>query len=169
MTIDKTAIRNAATVIVLRDGARDPHVLMGQRGAKAAFMPNKFVFPGGAVDPEDAQVPLARALPALCRERLMQDCETDLSDALAAAAIRELWEGNRPGPGPSGHVGRHRAARLAKLCRAWAGAVGRPAAIRISRDHAAGAGLGGSTPGSFWWMPRRSRVIWMISRPPAKN
>ena len=46
---DKTAIRNAATVILLRDRLENPRVLMGQRGAKAAFMPNKFVFPGGAV------------------------------------------------------------------------------------------------------------------------
>lgn len=63
-TSDKTAIRDAATVIVLRDRATDPHVLMGQRGATAAFMPNKFVFPGGAVDAGDAHVPLARPLPA---------------------------------------------------------------------------------------------------------
>jgi len=47
--IDKTAVRDAATVIVLRDPDR-PHVLMGQRGKTAAFMPDKFVFPGGAVD-----------------------------------------------------------------------------------------------------------------------
>ena len=52
--VDKTAIRNAATVIVLRDRHDRPAILMGQRGAKAAFMPNKFVFPGGAVDPDDA-------------------------------------------------------------------------------------------------------------------
>ena len=91
-TIDKTAIRNAATVIALRDRHNDPHVLMGQRGSKAAFMPNKFVFPGGAVDAGDAYVPLARPLPALCAQRLTEDCEGDLSHALAAAAIRELWE-----------------------------------------------------------------------------
>ena len=36
MTTDKTAIRDASTVIVLRDRMADPHVLMGQRGAKAA-------------------------------------------------------------------------------------------------------------------------------------
>ena len=70
MTQDKTAIRNAATVIVMRDRATAPRILMGQRGAKAAFMPNKFVFPGGAVDAEDAQVPLSRPLPALCETRL---------------------------------------------------------------------------------------------------
>jgi len=89
--IDKSAVRDAATVIVLRDEER-PHVLMGQRGAQAAFMPNKFVFPGGAVDAGDAGIPLVRPLPALCTERLREDCAQDLSHALAAAAVRELWE-----------------------------------------------------------------------------
>ena len=89
--IDKTAVRDAATVIVLRDEAR-PHVLMGQRGAQAAFMPNKFVFPGGAVDAGDSDIPLVRPLPALCSERLREDSPRDLSHALAAAAVRELWE-----------------------------------------------------------------------------
>ncbi len=89
--IDKSAVRDAATVIVLRDEAR-PHVLMGQRGAQAAFMPNKFVFPGGAVDAGDADIPLVQPLPALCAERLRQDSARDLAHALAAAAVRELWE-----------------------------------------------------------------------------
>ena len=89
---DKTAIRDAATVIVLRDRATAPRVLMGQRGATAAFMPSKFVFPGGAVDPGDADVPLARPLAQVCAARLAQDSVTDLSHALACAAIRELWE-----------------------------------------------------------------------------
>lgn len=92
MSIDKTAIRNAATVIVLRDRMDDPSVLMGQRGHAAAFMPNKVVFPGGAVDPDDADVRLDSALPDLCAHRLCEDCAADLSHALATAAIRELWE-----------------------------------------------------------------------------
>jgi 8-oxo-dGTP pyrophosphatase MutT (NUDIX family) len=64
--IDKTALRDAATVIVLRDNDR---VLMGQRGKSAAFMPGKFVFPGGAVDSQDADVPLG-ALNPVCEDRL---------------------------------------------------------------------------------------------------
>ncbi|MDR9485730.1 MULTISPECIES: NUDIX hydrolase [Sediminimonas] len=92
MTPDKSAIRNAATVIVLRDRMRDPHVLMGQRGAGAAFMPNKFVFPGGAVDAGDTDVPLATPLPQVCRDRLAEASAPDLAHALACAAIRELWE-----------------------------------------------------------------------------
>lgn len=105
MVIDKTAIRDAATVIVLRGGARDPHVLMGQRGATAAFMPNKFVFPGGAVDTGDAAVPLATGLPALCAARLDDDARPGMGPAMAATAIRELWEEagliiGRPGAWP---------------------------------------------------------------------
>lgn len=92
MSIDKTAIRNAATVIVLRNRLQDPSILMGQRGAKAAFMPNKFVFPGGAVDADDANIPLATLLPDVCTDRLQDDAPADLHHALAVAAIRELWE-----------------------------------------------------------------------------
>lgn len=86
-------IRNAATVIALRDRHSDnPKVLMGQRGARAAFMPNKFVFPGGAVDAEDAAVPLAAHLPDACRAQLAVEAPAGLDHALAVAAIRELWE-----------------------------------------------------------------------------
>lgn len=89
---DKTAIRNAATVIALRDRHTRPRVLMGQRGAKAAFMPNKFVFPGGAVDATDGDIPLAAPLATLCAARLADEAPADMPRALAVAAIRELWE-----------------------------------------------------------------------------
>ena len=80
---DKTAIRNAATVIVLRDRFTAPRILMGQRGAGAAFMPNKFVFPGGAVDAGDAAIPLAEPLPPVCAARLTEDADPQLAEALA--------------------------------------------------------------------------------------
>lgn len=92
MNAGAPAIRDAATVIVLRRDTTAPRVLMGQRGATAAFMPNKFVFPGGAVDPSDSTIPLASPLPALCAGRLTKDCAPDIPHALVAAAIRELWE-----------------------------------------------------------------------------
>jgi 8-oxo-dGTP pyrophosphatase MutT (NUDIX family) len=90
--IDKTAIRNAATVIVIRNRMTAPSILMGQRGAQAAFMPNKFVFPGGAVDAGDAAVPLATALTAQCAARIAEDTDAALARAIPVAAIRELWE-----------------------------------------------------------------------------
>ncbi|MGQ0565531.1 MAG: NUDIX hydrolase [Gemmobacter sp.] len=84
-------IRPAATVVLWQDGPDGLRVLMGQRGAGAAFMPSKFVFPGGAVDPADAGVTLAEGPDPLSAARLSQ--ASDIAPAtLAAAAIRELWE-----------------------------------------------------------------------------
>lgn len=82
-------VRDAATIIVIRRDA-EPAVLMGQRGAAAVFMPGKFVFPGGAVDPGDACVPLPD-LPAAQITALSRDSALP-PHAIAAAAIRELWE-----------------------------------------------------------------------------
>lgn len=89
--MDKTAIRDAATIIVLRDRHSAPSILMGQRGAGAAFMPSKYVFPGGAVDAVDETVPLGRDLATATAQRLAEE-STRPASALAAAAIRELWE-----------------------------------------------------------------------------
>lgn len=86
-----TEIRDAATIILLRETDAGPTVLMGQRGAKAAFMPNKFVFPGGAVDAGDMDVPLARSLPSQTHDRLTEHSKVS-PNAIAVAAIRELWE-----------------------------------------------------------------------------
>jgi 8-oxo-dGTP pyrophosphatase MutT (NUDIX family) len=88
---DKAALRDAASVIVLRDAGTRPRVLMGQRGRDAAFMPSKFVFPGGAVDPADSEVPLARGPAPGCAARLAQETVTP-AEAVLAAATRELWE-----------------------------------------------------------------------------
>ncbi|MDB6181580.1 NUDIX domain-containing protein [Paracoccus fistulariae] len=88
-------IREAATIILLRRTAQGSSVLMGMRGAKAAFMPSKYVFPGGAVDPEDATAPLAGQLPAPHRDRLLAEPRPGVAPnphAIAAAALRELAE-----------------------------------------------------------------------------
>ncbi|HEY0213234.1 MAG TPA: NUDIX hydrolase [Paenirhodobacter sp.] len=85
---DTAVIRDAATILVLRhDLPGGTAVLMGQRGTQAAFMPAKFVFPGGAVDDDDAQVRLGAPPDADSLRRLGSNAH-----ALAAAAIRELWE-----------------------------------------------------------------------------
>lgn len=89
--IDKTAIRNAATVIMVRERQSGPEILMGQRGAKAAFMPNKFVFPGGAVDAED-QFSSGLELAPVLLDTLSREATPELAQALVHAAIREVWE-----------------------------------------------------------------------------
>ena len=92
MTEDKIAVRDAATMIVMRDRKTAPRVLMGQRGSNAVFMPNKFVFPGGAVDAEDADVPLAQMINKPCLNRLAEMSDPALIHSICVAAIRELYE-----------------------------------------------------------------------------
>ncbi|MBC6438405.1 MAG: NUDIX domain-containing protein [Rhodobacteraceae bacterium] len=88
---DTTAIRDAATLILLRDAITRPRVLMGQRDKSAVFMPSKFVFPGGAVEAVDAGIPLARP-PADATARALQAQSSPPPAAIIAAATRELWE-----------------------------------------------------------------------------
>jgi 8-oxo-dGTP pyrophosphatase MutT (NUDIX family) len=89
------ALHAAASVILLRQTEGGPHVLMGKRGATAAFMPSKFVFPGGRVDDCDHSSPLTHDLlgpnchTALCAQT-RPDCPAP--HVLAAAALRELHE-----------------------------------------------------------------------------
>ena len=85
-------IRDAASVVLLRDAGSDPKVLMGQRGKTAAFMPNKYVFPGGAVDVSDRDVALAAYPGARCMARLGLRSAEGLEHAIVASAIREVWE-----------------------------------------------------------------------------
>lgn len=89
--MDKSALRDAATVIVLRDRGSEPSVLMGMRGASAAFMPNKYVFPGGAVDQGDAAIAMGTPLADTDAARLSEQSAL-APETVAAAAIRELWE-----------------------------------------------------------------------------
>lgn len=87
--VSDVPVRDAATLILVRDPATAPRILMGQRGTKAAFMADKFVFPGGAVDDEDGARPIR--LNATCRSRLSEQSDRP-AEALAAAALRELHE-----------------------------------------------------------------------------
>ena len=84
-------IRDAATIIMVRDAETRPRVLMGQRGHGAVFMPSKFVFPGGAVDAVDATIPVANPADADSLRRLANQSST-APEALLNAATRELWE-----------------------------------------------------------------------------
>jgi recombination protein RecT len=75
--------RPAATVLLLRDGSQGLEVLMTRRSASASFAPGAYVFPGGGIDPADAQAhALAARRPTQHDKRLTQ----------AIAAIRESFE-----------------------------------------------------------------------------
>lgn len=91
-----TEIRDAAAVILVRDIDTAPRVLIGQRGKAAAFLPSKFVFPGGALDPADSRMPLAGGPAPVCMARLSAhlrpETPEDAGELLLRTAIRELWE-----------------------------------------------------------------------------
>ena len=63
--------KDAATLIILDRGGAEPKVLMGRRHAGHRFMPGKFVFPGGRIEPEDRGVSAVGALSARAVEALM--------------------------------------------------------------------------------------------------
>jgi 8-oxo-dGTP pyrophosphatase MutT (NUDIX family) len=84
--------RDAATLILVRQRGKIPEVLLGCRDAKHAFMPNRYVFPGGRVDPADARVPVATPLDRFVDERLRKAATPQRARALAVAAVRETFE-----------------------------------------------------------------------------
>ena len=88
--------KDAATLIIVDTGGARPKVLMGQRHLNSAFMPGKYVFPGGRVDAGDARLKVPGALDATVERKLCCDMKGTASPrrarALALAAIRETAE-----------------------------------------------------------------------------
>ena len=85
-----TRPRDAATLILVRGGRE---VMMGQRSKGHVFMPDKWVFPGGRVDPGDARAKAATELnpetEALLRKGTLSRRPPR---AFALAAVRETLE-----------------------------------------------------------------------------
>ena len=84
--------KHAASLIVLKMEAGEPHMLMGMRGAKHRFMPNRLVFPGGRVDKADLRPHFASPLTPHTERHLRKRANHQLAVALAQAAARELHE-----------------------------------------------------------------------------
>lgn len=84
--------RPAASLLLLREAVSGPEVLMGHRHAGHRFMPNRLVFPGGAVDPEDHTAEAATPLRPAVRARLEAAAAPSLAHAFGIAAARELEE-----------------------------------------------------------------------------
>lgn len=84
--------RLAATVLILRDGATGPEVLMVKRSMQASFMPGAYVFPGGAVDEADGQARCEESATELA-ERVGRVTEVgERGAAFTVAALRECFE-----------------------------------------------------------------------------
>src|SRR5580700_3053166 len=75
--------RDAASLILLRGAGRDLELLVGRRPLDVRFMPGVYVFPGGAVDAEDARPWQTEIDEGFFPPQLMR---------CARAALRETWE-----------------------------------------------------------------------------
>src|ERR1051325_5648744 len=87
--------KDAATLILVDRSGKVPKVLLGKRHHGHKFMPGKFVFPGGRVDPADKLMPVAKPLDPHAEANLMkhlQRASAAKARAFALAAIRETFE-----------------------------------------------------------------------------
>jgi len=84
--------RDAATVVLLRDGPVGVEVYLLRRAATMAFAAGMHVFPGGSVDPRDGAPGTAWAGPSAATWGGWLRCAERLARALVCAAVRETYE-----------------------------------------------------------------------------
>ncbi|GAA1021504.1 hypothetical protein Aple_073490 [Acrocarpospora pleiomorpha] len=88
--IAPAAARDAATVVVLRDAPLEVYLL--RRKATMAFAAGAYVFPGGSVDPRDADHAVAWAGPSPAEWGELLRAEEGTARGLVCAAVRETFE-----------------------------------------------------------------------------
>ena len=88
--------RDAGTLVIVDDRSGTPSILMGRRAAGHVFMPNRYVFPGGRVDPADLTLATDHPLDIDQCARLTNLPSIGYGPreaaATALAAIRETYE-----------------------------------------------------------------------------
>lgn len=87
--------RDASTLILLDRSGPAPKVLMGKRHHGHVFMPGRYVFPGGRIDPADRRMPVAAPLDPRMEAKLMlhiRNPNPEKARAFALTAVRETYE-----------------------------------------------------------------------------
>ena len=87
--------RDAATLMLIDRYGAKPKVLLGRRHAGHKFMPGKFVFPGGRIEPLDRVMPAASELHPDTQKKLVERVQApgaEFARAVALAAVREMAE-----------------------------------------------------------------------------
>ncbi|MHB8177938.1 MAG: NUDIX hydrolase [Vulcanimicrobiaceae bacterium] len=100
-------VRPAATVMLLRDAPRGIELFMLRRSARSAFVPDAYVFPGGALDARDSEPATLGRMVGLDAARIRAEFRAEVPAALPTdvpapgedqaaglyvAALRELFE-----------------------------------------------------------------------------
>lgn len=89
---DVAVPRDAATVVLLRDGSDGLDAYLLRRTGTMAFAAGMHVFPGGSVDPRDGELETAWAGPPPRAWAEWFGCDEVLARALVCAAVRETFE-----------------------------------------------------------------------------
>jgi 8-oxo-dGTP pyrophosphatase MutT (NUDIX family) len=87
--------RDAATLMLIDRSGPQPKVLLGRRHASHKFMPGKFVFPGGRIEPLDRQMSAVSELAPGTQKKLNERVATpgpEYARAFPLAAVREMAE-----------------------------------------------------------------------------
>lgn len=87
---EKVPVRDAATVMLLRDGASGVEAWLLTRHARMVFAAGMTVFPGGRVEDSDADLPFTESGTGVAAARF--DCDEATARALVGAAVRETFE-----------------------------------------------------------------------------
>jgi 8-oxo-dGTP pyrophosphatase MutT (NUDIX family) len=84
--------RASASLIVIDRSCNEPRFLLGRRHDAHAFMPGKFVFPGGKLERGDARLPAVPLTDETAGLLSRANARAASAHALAIAAVREAWE-----------------------------------------------------------------------------
>jgi 8-oxo-dGTP pyrophosphatase MutT (NUDIX family) len=87
--------RDSATLILIDRTEKIPKVLLGRRHERHRFLPGKFVFPGGRIEPADRLMAVSAALHERHVAKLMRRLKRPSlakAAAFALAAVRETYE-----------------------------------------------------------------------------
>jgi 8-oxo-dGTP pyrophosphatase MutT (NUDIX family) len=93
--VRKIRPRDAATLILIDRSRGEPHVLVGRRHDRHAFMAGKFVFPGGRIERSDARMQSLGSLDKASERRLLFGLPPKAQHkarTLALTALRETLE-----------------------------------------------------------------------------
>ncbi|WP_439029447.1 NUDIX hydrolase [Gordonia terrae] len=85
-------LRDAATVVLVRDAADGIEVFLQRRVKQMAFAGGMTVFPGGGVDKRDADADLAWTGPDAAWWAAEFSSDAEVAQALVCAAVRETFE-----------------------------------------------------------------------------
>jgi 8-oxo-dGTP pyrophosphatase MutT (NUDIX family) len=87
-----TAIRQAATVLLLRDGSTGLEVYLLRRTKGMPFAGGMTAYPGGGVDPRDGDTDMAWVGPGPADWAAAWGCDERIARELVCAAVRETFE-----------------------------------------------------------------------------